>query len=142
MELKQVSKIEQPEYVTKSKINSKSLKKNIPSKWIKAGITGFVFSIIMKSKSVIAASSANEIENLGFMGIISTEPVFLPEPERSALLYDVGIVTFIITIILTIIYYIKKKKMIGKNKMLKVLIIILSIVGILLCSLGVMLEHF
>ena len=135
MELKQVSNIEQPEYVTKSKMNQKILKKNKPSNWLKAGITGFIFSAIMNAKKAFASSfgiiemEKGESVPMQFKvpdgvliaGMLSTIPMFIilitiirfsvtkknmPEDERKKWMKRLNIlINIAIVLVATYLYY-------------------------------------
>ena len=136
MELKQVSNIEQPEYVTKSKINSKTLKKTIPLKWLKTGITGFIFSIIMSGEKIFAHSfSGISIE----AGKIEATPIEGPSksfiPKYVSITAILSMVSILILLIACIRVAITKKDMPEDEwKKCKKLLIVLFVVSIVLLA--------
>ena len=124
MELKQVSNIEQPEYVTKSKMNQKILQKNKPSNWLKAGITGFIFSAIINEKKTLAVS-----ETL-ILGGLTTK---IRVPEYALITKKISILIMCVTIIRAIVACIKKKSMEdAEKKQIKITLVGLFILAIIL----------
>lgn len=138
MELKKVVS-EETKYVTKKNMDEKILKKNIPSKWKKVGITAAIFSVIMRSKTILAVS---ELINIGS---ITPTPGLLPVDRTPPIVYvlkNIGYATSIATAILGIIYFIKMKKDQEKVKVLKDVSVTLLIIAIVSLISGFLIEYF
>ena len=65
MEIKNVTNKKAMEYPTLQEIDKKTLKNNIPNKWFKLGITGFIFSMLMRSKAFANSYPLIRTEVLG-----------------------------------------------------------------------------
>ena len=138
MELKKVVS-EETKYVTKKNVDEKILKKNIPSKWKKVGITAAIFSVIMRSKTILAVS---EFINIGSVtptaGVLPVDRT----PPIAYVLKNIGYATSIVTAILGIIYFIKMKKDQEKVKVLKDVSVTLLIIAIVSLISGFLIEYF
>lgn len=140
MELKKVVS-EETKYVTKKNMDEKTLKKNIPSKWKKVGITAVIFSAIMKCKTVFAVAEFISIGSVTPTTITIAGGLPLESPIVK-ILKNIGYVTSIATVILGIIYFIKKKNGSEKLKIFKNWSVALLIVAIVSLISGFAINYF
>lgn len=138
MELKKVVSDSEIEYATKQEVSEKKLKRYIPTKWKKYGITGTFFSLMMKSKVLLAVSTTIDPNDFQIMGDVAEMPPELVRlPLLNAVLDSLGILMFAVCPIFAIVYYIKKKKGSENLKKLKIATIICLCLGII----AVILSH-
>ena len=139
MEIKRIIK-EEVKYAVQKDVDEKVLKKNIPNRWKKLGITAAIFGMIMKCRTTFAASMGwKEIEPIhppmitaGVVQTTSILDVTLKWPGRVVL----GIAG-----VLSITYcFIKKEKDLEKLKKFKNIIVTLLIIGIVLLALSQLLP--
>lgn len=115
MEIKNVENYEKNNYPKLNELNKSKIKKSIPNRWAKIGISSFVFSFIMKTFS-FAEINPSDITSEGVSttsGITeSTEdivPSFLQD-SLPLIIRILSIIIFIVTGINLLSYKIKAKK--------------------------------
>jgi len=134
MEIKCVKK-EKIEYPKINEISNKKLKACIPNKWIKLGVTSFLFNIVMQSKAFALASSEILPDRLETAGVLPYyNPIYNYVKSGCNIISFLSALTCIISAIMIIIKESKAKKQ-GENrkvsKKIKIVFIISSILLIL-----------
>lgn len=132
MEIKSVEK-EKAQYPKSHEINNKQIKRCIPIKWLKLGITTAIFEIIMKSK-VNAVDMIATIDTTisGDEKVIHS--VYSPVAGITRM---AAIVMFVISIIGLILSKIKKSKNTKLKKIFEVLLILSIVVFIIIPILNI-----
>ena len=127
MELRSINEEKEVNIPQKGEVNASKLKKMIPTKWIKLGLSGFVFSLIMCNKS--KAISLIDVQPVTSGTIARYNPILEMTEKAQNIAGWTSLIIGIITLILFIIRN-KKKKTIGeeiiakRNKRIKTLFII------------------
>ena len=138
MEIKRIDNEVINEYPKMNEFNKKDLKRYVPRKWTKLGVTTLIFSIIMKATKVKAISVGNVTfpEGIELGGVARRyNPVYLYLQTGSNIFKITSILLLAISAICSIVKKYKNKK--GKNtkltnKKMKILYIVTSI-SILIC---------
>lgn len=141
MEIKSIEKHIEVNYPKQNEISNKKLKKSIPKKWSKLGITSFVFSLLLKEQAY--AVSTNNVEIMGFLPTNSPAPV--PQLHYMQIICTPLSIIFgiavLINLILIIRFKLKAKKENKKIKLPKklkisliisIIVLIMSLIGLLI----------
>lgn len=134
MEIKRIDNEVINEYPKMNEFNNKDLKKYLPKKWTKLGISSFVFGLLMKATKSNAIN-INEITiDGGFPisegGVVRVDPAYQLLDTGAGIFKWLSIILLIASIILTTIKKHKNKKEKTTkltNKKIKVLYIITGI---------------
>ena len=140
MEIKRIDNEVINEYPKMNELNKKDLKKYVPKKWTKIGVTTLIFSIIMKATKVKATTP--RIGNVTFPdgielggGVRRYNPVYLYLQTGSNIFKITSILLLAISAICSIVKKCKNKQEKDTkltNKRMKILYIVTSI-SILIC---------
>ena len=137
MKIKNINNEVINEYPKINGFDKKKLKKYIPSKWSKLGLTTLIFNIIMKVPKVNARIDVNRIDG-GFpheeIVEIEKNPIYGVLDKGNVIFKTVSFLLLILSILFTIIKLYKNKK--GQstkltNTKMKILYIITAIIVIL-----------
>lgn len=134
MEIKCIKKEKVVEYPKMNEVNNDKLKRCIPNKWMKLGITSFIFEVVLKNKA-FATTFGQEIS--GDVVAVDSFPPLVNGGTTSAYMnYGIiggTIIFFVISIIGVIITKVKLNKNKENNKIKKLhkFFIILSIISVL-----------
>ena len=146
MEIRNVNNEIINEYPKMTEFNKKDLKKYIPQKWAKIGVSSFVFEILMratKSKAI----NANKLSidgGLQVQGVLQFDPMYELLNNVAGIFKGVSIILLIISIILTTI---KKHKNRNEktteltNKKMKIFYIITGIFILITIGLIIVLKY-
>lgn len=127
MEIKNVIDNNKKMYPTIDQIDNKKLKKNIPNKWLKLGMSTSIFALLIKKRSL--ATSISDIQPLA--GDIMVTAGVQAKPALNTTLPVISIFMIILSAILGIRIKSKMKKGINESKIVKVLRLISIILTIL-----------
>ena len=127
MEIKNVKENSKKTYPTIEEIDTKILKKNMPNKWLKTGMTMTIFTLLTKKSSFANSLDRDEMVHTILPGDIPkpSEPVFQP----NALV--ISIFMIILSIVIGVKSKLKKKKGILESRKMKFTRISLLIITIL-----------
>lgn len=127
MKIREINSEEKLNYPKQKNINNNKLKKSIPNKWMKYGITMMIFGMIMKSKSL-----SFEQELAGDVGFPMKEEI--PLIERMMPYIELGAISLlaisVLGFIVTKIKLVKDKKN-KKVRKLKNVFLILAIISVI-----------
>lgn len=153
MEIKKVDNEIINEYPKMKDFNKKDLKKYVPLKWSKIGLSSFVFGILMRTTKLKASEHIFSIDNewLDGVGRVEIEGGIIREinpiyeiSEKGTFIFSIlTILLVVISIILTFVKKIKDKKGLNTkltNKKLKILYIITG-VSIVICMFLIILYN-
>lgn len=136
MEIKGVKSNLKVEYPNINEISKKTLKKAIPSKWIKIGLTAFVLNVIAKQN--VFAISDLIIDPAPLAGSIEVKPPIYVEPiyveiinKAFPIVGGVSLIVFLISLIM-IIKAKRKMKKENKNEKIKKRYKVIFIISIVL----------
>lgn len=149
MEIKKIDNEVINEYPKMNQFNKNDLKRYVPAKWTKMGISSFIFGILMKATK-INAININEITIDGgapmvTAGVLPIDPVYQSLNLGSEILKGLSTILLIISIILTIIKKHKNRKEKPTkltNKKIKILYIITGISILISIILKIMYEIY
>ena len=130
MEIKKIDNEVINEYPKMNEFNKKDLKKYLPTKWAKIGISSFVFGILMKATKTNATININELELGGTAQILTPDPTYLLLNTGTEISKVLSIFLLILSVIfISIKKYKNKKEKNTKltNKRMKILYIITGI---------------
>lgn len=145
MEIKCVKK-EKIEYPKINEIGNKKIKHSIPDKWLKLGVTSFLFNVLMQSKA-FATFNTNEIfaDVAGIQGAeLHYDPIYNYIKCGCNITTLISALAVIISLIMTIIRKLKAKKQ-GENtkvsKKIK-LVFIISVILLILSRIGFLIADY
>lgn len=129
MELKNITELE-TQYPTDKQIDKKELKKNIPTKWTKLGLTAFMFELMISNRAFAEKTSFADFDKMEIVGgagpievgIISTGVQGIVPQSISYLsmfFHGLSVVMAIITIIQSVKFKINKKKNLDEEQLNK-----------------------
>jgi len=127
VEIKNVIDNNKKMYPTIDQIDNKKLKKNIPNKWLKLGMSTSIFALLIKKRSL--ATSISDIQPLA--GDIMVTAGVQAKPALNTTLPVISIFMIILSTILGIRIKSKRKKGINESRIVKVLRLISIILTIL-----------
>ena len=133
IEIKNVVKETNYEYPKLNQIDEKRIQNNIPNKWIKVGLSSLVISFLVNNKVIATNVDVIKPEHLG--GITYSEPISIASRIATVVIFIIALLsifTFIITGFSILIAKIKSKKVKKWIKVIFIISIILSILGILI----------
>ena len=133
MEIKNVENHIEANYPKQNEINNEKLKTSIPKKWAKLGIAPFVFSLSLTSN--VYAIVPSEIESIQISGDMAPRsPIFSYGEIACLLISIIATVSFLINLILIVVFKIKSRKGQKEKKIsikFKISIIISFVIAIL-----------
>lgn len=141
MEIKSVkeNKIEYPKI---NEMSDKKVKKSIPNKWLKLGITSFIFDILIQTKVFATSSDRLPIVTAGVQ--VYHNPIYDFVKDSCNVVTIVSLLAFLISGISIIVKKVIAKKQGGNQKIGKkikivfitsIILLILSRIGILIAEL-------
>ena len=143
MEIKSVEQQKRIEYPRINEISNIKVKHSIPDKWLKFGITSFLFNILMKSNTF--ATNISEIDPEITAGELPYyNPVYNSIKAGCNIVSFISALTFIISVVLVMYKKIKFKKQDNKFKISKKLkiVLILSIILFILSRIGIIIVDY
>lgn len=144
MEIKCVKK-DKIEYPKINEISNKKLKTCIPNKWIKLGVTSFLFNVLMQSKAFAITPSEISPDVIVTAGIVSYyNPIYNYVRGGCNIISLISVLTFLISAIMIIIKKSKAKKQdenIKVSKKIKIVLII-SIILLILSRIGYLIVNY
>lgn len=141
MEIKCVKK-EKVEYPKINEISNTRVKYAIPDKWLKLGITSFLFNVLMQEKVfAIGEIASNEI---AIAGSVAYNPIYSYVRNGCNIVSLISVLAFLISSIMLIVKKSKAKKQ-GENakvsKKIKIVFII-SIILLILSRIGYIIANY
>ena len=144
MEIKCVKK-DKIEYPKINEISNKKLKTCIPNKWIKLGVTSFLFNVLMQSKAFAITPSGISPDVMVTAGVVSCyNPIYNYVRGGCNIISLISVLTFLISAIMIIIKKSKAKKQdenIKVSKKIKIVLII-SIILLILSRIGYLIVNY
>lgn len=145
MEIKKVEKQIKVEYPKINEISNTRVKHAIPDKWLKLGITSFLFNVLMQGKAFAITPSEISPDMMVTAGVLPYyNPIYSYVRGGCNIVSLISALTFLISAIMIIIKKLKAKKQ-GENikvsKKIKIVCII-SIILLILSKIGYLIVNY
>lgn len=142
MEIKKVEKQIKVEYPKINEISNKKIKCSIPNKWLKLGVTAFLFDALMRNET-FAVTPSKITPDIVTAGVITYNPIYNYVRSGCNIVSLISASTFLISSIMIIYTKLKAKKQDKKIKVSKKvkIIFIISIILFILSKIGLLIIN-
>lgn len=145
MEIKSVEQQKIIEYPRINEISNIKVKHSIPDKWLKFGITSFLFNILMKSNVFAINISEISPDDMITAGVLPYyNPIYTYIKAGCNIVSFISALSFIISVVMIIYKKIKLKKQNTEFKISKKIkiVLILSIILFVLSRIGIIIVNY